>query len=262
MRRTEIAIDPSGYPEVLKPFFAGARIYDSSCSKEARVIYLEKDEGYYLKTAPKGTLRREAEMTGYFYGKGLAPEVLFYAEEETRDVLLTARAAGEDCTDRRYLDDPKRLSALLGERLRMLHELPHGDCPVQDRMTAYLATAERNYRAGAYDLSYRMPSCCGLSAQESFRYLTEHAALLKNEVLLHGDYCLPNILLSDWHFSTFIDLGAGGVGDRHVDLYWGAWTLSFNLGTDRYRDRFYDAYGRDRIDEQMIALVSVAEAFG
>ena len=86
--------------------------------------------------------------------------------------------------------------------------------------------------------------------------------MLKNEVLLHGDYCLPNIMLDDWRFSAFIDLGASGVGDRHLDLYWGAWSLAFNLKTDRYRERFYDAYGRDRIDECVIGLVSIAEAFG
>ena len=63
-------------------------------------------------------------------------------------------------------------------------------------------------------------------------------------------------------FSGFIDLGGGGVGDRHIDIFWGAWTLNFNLKTDRYRERFYDAYGRDRIDEELVRLVSVIEMFG
>ena len=86
--------------------------------------------------------------------------------------------------------------------------------------------------------------------------------LFQNDTLLHGDYCLPNIMLEDWKFSGFIDLGNGGVGDRHVDLFWGAWTLNFNLKTDQYRDRFFDAYGRDRVDEDMLRLVAAAEVFG
>ena len=262
MKRTEITPELFAFPSELHPFFRGATVYDSSCSNEARVLYLEKDDGYYLKQAPKGSLLAEAGMTRYFHGKGLAPEVLFYREYEECDWLLTARVRGEDCTDRMYLDDPKRLTDTIAERLRMLHELPHGDCPVQDRMRGYLETAERNYKAGNYDLSYRMPSLSLLSADEAYRYLSEHAAMLKSDTLLHGDYCLPNIMLNDWAFSGFIDVGAGGVGDRHVDLYWGAWTLHFNLGTDRYRERFYDAYGRDRIDEAVIDLVSVAETFG
>ena len=84
---------------------------------------------------------------------------------------------------------------------------------------------------------------------------------LKNEVLIHGDYCLPNIMLDNWRFSGFIDLGLGGVGDRHVDLFWGAWTLGFNLGTDKYRERFFDAYGRDKVDRELLKVIAAAEVF-
>ena len=79
--------------------------------------------------------------------------------------------------------------------------------------------------------------------------------------LLHGDYCLPNILLDNWQLSGFIDLDAGGIGDRHIDLFWGIWTLQFNLKTDRYRDRFLDAYGRDKVTEELLRVVSAAEVF-
>jgi len=64
-----------------------------------------------------------------------------------------------------------------------------------------------------------------------------------------GDYCLPNIIMDNFAFKGFIDVGYGGVGDRHYDLYWGIWTLQYNLKTDKYRDIFLDAYGRKLIDE-------------
>ena len=82
------------------------------------------------------------------------------------------------------------------------------------------------------------------------------------EVLLHGDYCLPNIMLDNWRFSGFIDVGNGGVGDRHVDLFWGAWTLNFNLGTDKYRERFFDAYGRDKLEPDKLRTIAAFEVFG
>ena len=69
MKRTETVIDPSGYPEAIRPFLLGARIYDSSCSREARVLYLACDDGYYLKTAPKGTLQKEAEISTFIMYK-------------------------------------------------------------------------------------------------------------------------------------------------------------------------------------------------
>ena len=69
-------------------------------------------------------------------------------------------------------------------------------------------------------------------------------------------------MLDEWDFVGFIDVDGAGIGDRHIDLFWGAWTLSFNLGTDEYRERFFDAYGRDKIDEDALSVVAAAEVFG
>ena len=92
--------------------------------------------------------------------------------------------------------------------------------------------------------------------------LDEGKDALQGKALLHGDYCLPNIILNDWKFSAFIDVGDGGVGDRHIDLFWGAWTLFFNLKTQAYRERFLDAYGRDQVNEELLKVVAAIAVFG
>ena len=69
-------------------------------------------------------------------------------------------------------------------------------------------------------------------------------------------------MLDNWRFSGFIDLDNGGVGDRHIDIFWGIWTLQFNLGTNEYASRFIDAYGRERVDKDMLRLVAACESFG
>ena len=251
--------DPATFPEVFRELIAASRVYDSSCSPEARVWFLDREEGLYLKTAPRGSLRRESEMTAFFCGKGLAAEVLRY-ESLDRDWLLTRAVPGEDCTFRGYLEDPKQLSALLGEKLRMLHEVSTAGCPVADHTGAYLAAVAEGQARGRFDGSYFHRE--GLTEEAARRIIPEAAPLLKNEVLLHGDYCLPNVMLEDWRFSGFIDLDHGGIGDRHIDLFWGAWSLGFNLGTDRWRDRFLDAYGRDIINEELLRAIGAFEAFG
>ena len=85
---------------------------------------------------------------------------------------------------------------------------------------------------------------------------------LDESVLLHGDYCLPNIMLDDWTFSGFLDLGGGGRGDRHIDLYWALWTLWFNLKTTDFSALFLDYYGREQVDPARLLAVAAAECFG
>lgn len=261
MKRSLIEKIPYVLPDSLTRLIAGSRIYDSSCSPEARVYYVEKDGGFYLKRAERGTLLRECEMYSYFHGMGLAPEVLDYHTGEC-DWLLTRRAVGEDMLDARYLSEPKRLARLLGEELRRLHEISPVGCPACARLTEYCDTVEKNYLSGEYDKSHFPDSFGYSSAEEAISVFRDGRHLLRQDTLIHGDYCLPNIMLDDWRLSAFIDLGNAGVADRHIDLFWGEWTLEFNLGTDEYVDEFFDAYGRDKIDPDILRVVAAAEVFG
>lgn len=261
MQRTPITICPEELPAQLRPFLEGAAVFDSSCSRLARVYFLDKGPGFYLKTAPKGSLRREADLTAYFHTKGLSAQVLAYESGE-QDWLLTCRIPGEDCLNSQYLSDPARLCDTTAHLLRQLHEVDVAGCPVPDRTAEYLAAARRNYQQKAYDASL-FPDNWGYAApEEAWAVVEQTGKYLKSDTLLHGDYCLPNILLDNWAFSGFIDLDAGGVGDRHVDLFWGIWSLEFNLKTDRYRDRFLDAYGREKIEEELLRTVAAVEVFG
>ncbi len=261
MKRTLITPKMAEIPVEYHPLLEGNNIYDSSCSPFAKVYYIEKDGGYFLKRSEKGSLEKEALLTSYFAKKGLSAKVCSYISEG-EDWLLTERVRGEDCTYSKYLEQPERLCDTLAETLKALHSMDFSDCPVQNKTADYLAVAEKNYRAGMFDPSYCMPDMRVANADEAWKIITEKKHLLKTDTLLHGDYCLPNILLEDWRLSGFIDLGGAGVGEKHIDLYWGAWTLNFNLKTDKYRNRFFDCYGRDEVDEELISLIGVIETFG
>lgn len=261
MELKSLSVDLSTYPIELQPVLLGAKLFDSSCSPEAKVIFIEKDEGYFLKTAPKGSLKREAIMTEFFYNKGIAPNVLAYISD-TEDWLLTTKMPGDDCVAKKYLEQPKRLIDILAEQLYLLHHTDFTNCPVQNHTEHYLATAKHNYHTGNYDKSHFPDSWGYTSAEKAYDMIESNGYLLKTDTLLHGDYCLPNIILKDWEFSGFIDVDCGGVGDRHVDLFWALWTLFFNLKTDKYRERFIDAYGRTDVSEDYLRIVAAIEVFG
>ncbi len=248
-------------PDKIRQLCEGAKIYDSSCSPEARVYFIDKDDGFYLKCGATGTLAREAQMTEYFHKKGLSAEVIAYSSKD-KDILLTRAIKGEDCIHPAYIADPKRLCDLLATELRKLHEIDCSDCPVKDRISEYLALAKKNYLADTYNKEHFPDSFGYSSGDEAWSALLRGKDQLKNEVLIHGDYCMPNVMLDSWSLSGFIDLGSAGVGDRHIDLFWGRWSLGFNLKTDAYCDRFLDAYGRDKIDSEKLKTVAAAEVFG
>lgn len=56
MNRTPIVPDLAQFPEEVHPLFQNTPVYDSSCSPTARVWFLDRDGGLFLKSAPAGRL--------------------------------------------------------------------------------------------------------------------------------------------------------------------------------------------------------------
>lgn len=260
MERIPIRFFPELVPEVFRPLAENCPVYDSSCSPGARVYFLDRDGGLFLKSAPRGTLAAEAEMTRYFHSKGLSAQVLGYESLE-QDWLLTTKVPGEDCLNRAYLEDPKRLCEATAAALRHLHSLPTGDCPVRNRNESYIATTYQNRAAGKFDPQLFPASWGSDDPEEAWAEVIRGQKLLKADTLIHGDYCLPNVMLDNWRFSGFLDVGQGGIGDRHIDLFWGIWTLFFNLKTEAYTARFLDAYGREALEPEMLRIIAAFERF-
>ena len=223
MHKTEITINPKDFPEALHSIFEGAKVYDSSCNPTMKVLY--SDLGYYVKIAEKGKLQKEAELAELFAQKGMGVELVTYISAD-KDYMVTREAKGEDALH--YLDNPERLCEGLAEAMKYLHSRPTEGVPVSGCMEAYGKT--------------------------------EKGSALKQDTFIHGDFCLPNIMLDDWKFGSFIDVGLAGVGDKHIDIYWVLWSLNYNLGTDKYTDYFLDLYGREKVDTEILKIVAEVEA--
>jgi kanamycin kinase len=260
MKNTPVTIDINKLPSKLHGFIGNAKLFDSSCSPNARVTFIDKDNGYFLKTAAKGSLKKEAEMTEYFHSKGLSAAVVTYISSE-KDFLLTEKINGDDCTAAKYLEQPGRLCDTIAERLAILHSADFTDCPIQNHIENYISRAKNNFQNGFYNRELFPDNWGYESAEKAIEMINTKGHLLQSDTLLHGDYCLPNIILNDWNFSGFIDLDSGGVGDKNLDIFWGIWTLFFNLKTNKYRERFIDAYGRENVDEERLRVVAACEVF-
>ena len=73
----------------------------------------------------------------------------------------------------------------------------------------------------------------------------------RGHVLVHGDYCLPNVLIHDGRLSAVIDVGLAGLGSPETDLAAGVWTLQYNFGKGFAR-AFLDAYDWPPMSDEAI----------
>ncbi|MBQ3708215.1 MAG: phosphotransferase [Clostridia bacterium] len=260
MTRTLLPALPPDTPPEAADLLGTSPVYDSSCSDAARVYFIDRDGGFFLKRAAKGTLAEEASLTRVFADAGCGPEVLLYVSRE-HDWMLTRRVPGEDGTH--LLDCPAFLCDRLGPVFRELHDSGlafAGKTALPDRTAMTLASAERGLASGFFH-DYLHTERFGIrSADDARAVLSDGGDALRPDCLIHGDACLPNVLFAGGRFSGFVDCGGAGLGDRHTDLFWTVWSLMYNLKTDAWGDRFLDAYGRDAVDPDRMRTAAAAEA--
>ena len=257
MKKELIHININDYPKELHVYFNYNNIYDSSCSRNAKVLYI--DTGYYLKIAPIGALKEEYVNTKWFNKHGLGVKVLKYISTD-KDYLLTEEAKGLDGTH--YLNDPVRLCQIYANTLKKLHSIDCNNYFKKDKMDKYIQLATNNYQLGKYEDYVLLKRFNIKTKEEVFAYIKNNIHKLKKDTLLHGDYCLPNIVIDDNDNVTLIDLDHSGVGDKHIDLFWAIWSLSYNLKTEKYNDYFLEIYGKDNYDESILKLIACIETLG
>lgn len=248
------------WPQPIRARIGNAVLTDSSGHSGAVTWRADAAQPCYLKISAAGTLRQDAEALQWLAeGVFSLPQVLEYISAE-QDYLLTSAVPGTPAFASPWREEPARMAALCGEALRRFHEsYALADCPLHNSAADMLARVERNHAARRFDedmLNY----LGGLSGEEAYRQIQQNAALLRDDVVLHGDWCLPNILIEGWRVSALLDLGMAGRGDRHYDLHWGCWSLAYNLHTHRWADTFLDAYGRDAICPERLRLAGLISA--
>ena len=67
MKRSPIKLNTANCPETLAAFCGDSAVFDSSCSPTARVFFIDKDEGYFLKTIQRDELIQK--LADFFAGK-------------------------------------------------------------------------------------------------------------------------------------------------------------------------------------------------
>ncbi len=101
----------------------------------------------------------------------------------------------------------------------------------------------------------------GKSPEEIFAYLMQMKHQFETSVFVHGDYCFPNIILSENDYG-FIDVGDSGPGDPYKDLSALEVSIARNFGKE-YIEVFYKYYDKNmKVDQMKIKYYQLIDQFG
>lgn len=251
------------FPIEIQTYFIEAAV--TVVKKTARSsVYHMKNQSHdvFLKVTPKEQMQREAIMTSYLHHKGICPSVLHYSSNDTNDYLVTERIPGSHAASDEFIAQPEHLCDVFAESLLHLHQVQHTDCPLTNGLDEMFNRAEYRYREEKAEKSLLlyMGYTSIETAYQDMVFLYKHA--IEDKVIIHGDYCLPNLILqNNKRNGRYIDVGYGGVGDRHYDIFWGLWSLQFNLKSTDYANRFMKAYGQHLIDQNRLRLCGLLSVF-
>lgn len=253
-------MDRGALPKAILRHLGDCPLEDRTFSGTAGVFFCPQGSGLYLRVNGPGQEENHARMTDYFCKKGLGPRLVEYINDGEHDYLLTQAVPGENALAPRLLEQPERLAAELGKAFRRLHEIRGEDIPVQGFSDWFLRETEDFLKneaiPGKSPEEFR--ARYGVTPEQALAALPNIRRYEGDFSLIHGDACLPNVMFSKFAFTGFIDLGAACLGDRHYDLAATLWSLGYNLKSQAYGAVFLDAYGRDFVDEERLALCALS----
>lgn len=163
---------------------------------------------YILKVSCKEKrLFREYEVNEFLKDKLPVSENVVYEMREGVEFYMKTSVPGTPLSYKEYLQNPELLIDLLVKAMKMVHEVDIHHCSIVN-----------------YDSDMASPEATSFC-------------------MIHGDFCLPNILATGDRVTGIIDTEAGGIGDPWVDYAWCIWSLEFNLQTKEYTPLLLDKLG-------------------
>lgn len=217
----------------------------------ADIWLLEADHGRFilkLGSSPNRLAEAEAEyrvITALQAQVPLVPRAFAQVRADDTAYFLYSCLDGADLVEViRGAPASERHPAIaeFGRALRMLHSWAPSLPRPTDWLTDALARAEANLSPEPIDAKGPFQ---GALPRDLLGALKRWRPTVTNQIAFgHGDYCLPNVMLSGGRLSGIIDLSRGAYMDRRIDLAAGIWTIRYNLGEgEGYAETFLDAYG-------------------
>jgi len=208
----------------------------------------------YLKvtTQTDYTLQPEKQRLEWLHGKLPVPEVLYFAEHDSQQMMLISEIPGIPSFMEPFKGHfEEQVIHLLAEGLRTIHQVDIRACPFDHRLDTLLDMARQNL---AHPRPIANTRWRGRSVADLYAELMATRPIEDHQVFTHGDYCMPNILIAPetMTISGFIDWGHAGISDPYFDLALAARSIIRNFG-EQWVSVFFEAYG---LNEPVLRKIS------
>ncbi len=188
------------------------------------------------------SLESEAAVMRWLNGKLPVPRVVLFHRERDVEYLLVNRLPGLSGEHRELYGDRNAIAHLFAHGLARIHMIPLEGCPQNRHPDALLERARKRWRDGVLTRDYLREGGLERAPEAVLDRLAADLPPLDCPVFVHGDYCLPNVLIGGDRVTGFIDLGNGGIGDPYYDYVSSVYTLNRNLGPE-YIAPFFETIG-------------------
>ena len=173
----------------------------------------------FVKWNPRQTgadLARERSRLEWIAGRHPAPRVVAYGEDARAQWLVTTAVPGASAVGDVWRARRSEAIQAIAEGLRAMHAVAVDDFPPEWTSQVWVGRTPLS-------LGPRLP--------------------VDEPVLVHGDACAPNTLISDdGRWTGNVDFGDLAVGDRWADLAVASMSLDWNFG-EGHQGELFEAYG-------------------
>ncbi|HEY7938451.1 MAG TPA: aminoglycoside 3'-phosphotransferase [Acidimicrobiales bacterium] len=235
-----------------------------------KVALAQSSEGVAAGADPGALLTREAQCLAWVAGPAAragvpVPEVVLgpHLALGVDPALVTSFLDGE--ADLRLLGTSARATEALGRTLAQLHTIDPAGCPFDASPAALLAEVGGRVDAGLVTSDEFQPALQSFAPE---RLLTHVRAMAPatvpeaDQVLVHGDFCVTNLLVdpASTKATGVLDWGRCGAGDRHLDLAVTARSVVRNFGGEALPG-FFGAYGESHPDPLRLEFYALLDEF-
>ena len=239
-------------PQELKSILEGQTYSIDDIGMSASQVLIFEDKVLKIRPETEET-KSECTMLAWLDGKVPVPKILFHACENGTDYLLMSKVNGKMSCDKAYMEHPRELVSMLAKALKLLWKVDVTDCPETWDLKRKLPITKQNVDRNLVDMENVEPETFEeqgfKNPQELYEWLIENQPK-EDRMLVHGDFCLPNIFFADDEITGFIDIGRMGIGDKWQDIALCYRSLKHNFG-GKYTSKIYEDFNPDILFEEL-----------